>query len=145
MNTDAFVSHDNIASFRDDKENHYPFKNWEQRKLPSRTQRGRWGCQAGTHWQDQNWSTPVFLGSDGNVQVGSDFSLVICLYVVRNSSGIMSEIRSKRWFHGNIQAYVWLPKELCISTLPLVSRMWVDSSAPLYAKVLFVIERKWSQ
>ena len=33
-NTDAFVSHGDIASFRDEKENHYHFKDWEQRKFP---------------------------------------------------------------------------------------------------------------
>lgn len=82
------------------------------------------------------------LGPMGMSRWGSDFSLVIFLYIVRNSLGIMSEIRSKRWFHGSIQDYVWLPKELCISTFPLVSRMRVDSSALLYAKVLFVIDRK---
>lgn len=57
----------------------------------------------------------------------------------------MSEIRNKRWFYGGIQAYVWLPKEPPVSPLLFVCKTRVSSSAPLFAKVPFVIEMKWSQ
>lgn len=74
MNTDAFVSHDNLTSFRDDKENHYHLKNWKYRKLPSRTQGRRWGSnRQGKQAGLGKSGTGVHLCSrhpDGSFQVG---------------------------------------------------------------------------
>lgn len=71
MNTDAFVSHDNMASFRDDKENHYHFQELEIQKTPLQdTEEGVGvGKQAGLG----KIGTGVHLCSwhpDGNFQVG---------------------------------------------------------------------------
>lgn len=143
MNTDALVSHDNIASFGDDKENHYHFKIWEQRKLPSRTQRKRLGLSYRHALARSAVGYPPGLGLGLELPGGP--SLVICLHVVHNSSGIMSEIRNKRRFYGGIQAYVCLPKEPPVSPLLFVCKTRMSSWAPLFAKVLFVIEMKWSQ
>lgn len=71
MNTDAFVSHDNIANFRDDKENHYHFQELEiQKTLLQDTEEG---VGVGKHAGLGKISTGVHLCSwhpDGNFQVG---------------------------------------------------------------------------